>query len=142
MLVEVQKKYSFSHIVAGASAFSRGVVPRAAALLKSSPLSDVTQIHDESTFTRPTYAGNANTKVLRGIIILIFIRVESIYTFNCCLACLIQFYVNLEINGEIIQVKSSAPVKLFTVRSTAFEPSPSDGGSAAVEKGKFMRYYN
>lgn len=63
-LLEVQKKFNFSHVIAGASAFSRGVLPRVAAKLDVSPISDITEIHDENTFTRPTYAGNANTKVI------------------------------------------------------------------------------
>lgn len=63
VLFEVQKNFNFSHIIAGASAFSRGILPRVAGKLNYSPISDVTEIHNEDTFTRPTYAGNANTKV-------------------------------------------------------------------------------
>ncbi|KAI1725069.1 electron transfer flavoprotein [Ditylenchus destructor] len=93
IVLAVQKQFNFSHVVAGASAFGRGIIPRVGANLGSSPISDVTIIHDESTFTRPTYAGNA-----------------------------------------IAKVKSTAPVKLLTVRGTAFEPSPAEGGNAKVEK--------
>jgi hypothetical protein len=32
-------------------------------------------------------------------------------------------------------VKSLAPVKMLTIRGTAFEPSPATGGSAVVQKG-------
>ncbi|CAD6186069.1 unnamed protein product [Caenorhabditis auriculariae] len=58
-----QKQFNFSAITAGASAFSRGLIPRVAAKLNSSPISDVTQIHSADTFSRGTYAGNAITKV-------------------------------------------------------------------------------
>ncbi|CAJ0577703.1 unnamed protein product, partial [Mesorhabditis spiculigera] len=57
---EAQK---FSSIVAGASAFGRGLIPRVAAKLGVSPVSDVTQIHSADTFTRTMYAGNAVAKV-------------------------------------------------------------------------------
>ena len=36
-----QDKFKFSHIVAGASAFSRGLLPRVAAKLDVSPISDI-----------------------------------------------------------------------------------------------------
>lgn len=63
VLSAIQKKLNFSHIVSAASSFSRDVIPRTAAKFDVSPISDVTSIHDESTFTRPTYAGNAMSKV-------------------------------------------------------------------------------
>lgn len=87
-----QKQFNFSAITAGSSAFGRGIIPRVAAKLSVSPISDVIAIHSADTFTRTQYAGNAVTKV-----------------------------------------KSSAPVKVLTVRGTSFEPA-AQGGSAAVEK--------
>jgi len=62
-LLAVQKKFNYSHVVAGASAFSRGVIPRVAAMFDVSPISDVIVIHSDDTFSRPTYAGNAISKV-------------------------------------------------------------------------------
>ncbi|GMT28751.1 hypothetical protein PFISCL1PPCAC_20048 [Pristionchus fissidentatus] len=86
-----QKQFNFKHIVAGASAFGRGLIPRVAANLESSPISDVTAVHSADTFSRTMYAGNV-----------------------------------------VVKVQSSAPVKLLTVRGTAFEPAK-EGGSAAIE---------
>lgn len=58
-----QKQFNFSSIVAGASAFGRSVIPRIAAKLDCSPISDVTEVHSADTFTRTHYAGNAIVKV-------------------------------------------------------------------------------
>jgi len=91
LLIASQDKFKFSHIVAGASAFSRGLLPRVAAKLDVSPISDIIGIKDENTFIRTIYAGNA------------------VMTLQC-----------------------TEPVKILTVRSTAFEPSAA-GGSGAVE---------
>eukprot|EP00756_Hemistasia_phaeocysticola_P005518 Hpha_TRINITY_DN13365_c0_g1::TRINITY_DN13365_c0_g1_i1::g.95568::m.95568/K03522/fixB, etfA; electron transfer flavoprotein alpha subunit len=57
------KADEFSHVVFPSSAMGRSVSPRVGALLDVQPISDVLQVHDEATFTRGTYAGNALTKV-------------------------------------------------------------------------------
>ena len=59
LLIASQDKFKFSHIIAGASAFSRGLLPRVAAKLDVSPISDVIGVKDENTFVRTIYAGNA-----------------------------------------------------------------------------------
>uniref|UniRef100_A0A915AI83 Electron transfer flavoprotein subunit alpha n=2 Tax=Parascaris univalens TaxID=6257 RepID=A0A915AI83_PARUN len=87
-----QNQFKFGAIVAGASAFGRGIIPRVAAKLDVSPISDVIEIHSEDTFSRPMYAGNAISKI-----------------------------------------KSLAPVKLITFRSTAFPPAKVEGGSGTIE---------
>ncbi|CAI4230140.1 unnamed protein product [Auanema sp. JU1783] len=58
-----QNQFKFNNIVAGASAFGRGIIPRVAAKLGASPISDVTEVHSADTFTRTQYAGNAVVKV-------------------------------------------------------------------------------
>ena len=59
LLVASQDKFKFSHIIAGASALSRGLLPRVAAKLDVSPISDIIGVKDENTFVRTIYAGNA-----------------------------------------------------------------------------------
>lgn len=63
VVVASQKQFNFTNIVAGSSAFSRGIIPRVAAKFSCSPISDVTEIHGADTFTRTQYAGNAVTKI-------------------------------------------------------------------------------
>jgi electron transfer flavoprotein alpha subunit len=92
LLVSTQNQFKFTHIIAGASAFSRSVLPRLAAQLDVSPISDIIAIKDSETFVRTVYAGNA-----------------------------------------IMTLKSLDPVKIVTVRTTAFEAAAPSGGSAAEE---------
>lgn len=92
LLIASQDKFKFSHIIAGASAFSRGLLPRVAAKLDVSPISDIIGVKDESTFVRTIYAGNA-----------------------------------------ILTLQSTDPVKVITVRSTAFEAAGA-GGAGGVEE--------
>ena len=82
----------YSHVLTPADKFGKNFLPRAAALLDVSSISDITEIKGADTFVRPIYAGNA-----------------------------------------IATVKSSDPVRLISVRMTAFEDAASEGGSASVE---------
>jgi electron transfer flavoprotein alpha subunit len=93
VLLASQSQFNFTHIVAGASAFSRSLLPRVAAKLDVSPISDIIGVKDADTFVRTIYAGNA-----------------------------------------VMTLKSKDPVKIVTVRSTAFEAASGSGGSAAVEQ--------
>jgi len=59
LLLAAQAQFKFSHILAGSSAFSRSVLPRVAAKLDVSPISDIIGVKDADTFVRTIYAGNA-----------------------------------------------------------------------------------
>jgi len=93
LLLAAQDQFKFTHIIAGASAFSRGLLPRVAAKLDVSPISDIIEVKDSETFVRTIYAGNA-----------------------------------------IMTLRSKDPVKVVTVRTTAFEADESEGGTVSETK--------
>ncbi|CAH1797486.1 unnamed protein product [Owenia fusiformis] len=59
LVLSTQKQFSFSHILAGATAFGKGLLPRVAAKLDVSPVSDIIEVKTADTFVRTIYAGNA-----------------------------------------------------------------------------------
>jgi len=93
LLVATQKQFNFTHIASGATAFGKNLIPRLAAKLDVSPISDIIGIEGPDTFVRTIYAGNA-----------------------------------------ISTIRSLDPVKVFSVRGTAFEATAVGGGSAASEQ--------
>jgi len=91
LVVKLAEKYT--HIIASANTFGKNFMPRVAALLDTSQISDVIKINGPDTFIRPIYAGNA-----------------------------------------FATVKSNDKKKCITIRPTSFDPAPTSGGSAQIEK--------
>jgi electron transfer flavoprotein alpha subunit len=59
LLLATQKQFNFTHILAGATALSKSLLPRIAAKLDVSPISDIISVQNPDTFVRTIYAGNA-----------------------------------------------------------------------------------
>lgn len=83
---------SYDYILAAATTTGKNALPRVAALLDVSQISEISAVVSADTFKRPIYAGNV-----------------------------------------IATVQSTDPIKVITVRGTAFDAVAVSGGSAAVE---------
>ena len=57
--VVVKLSANYSHIVSSANTFGKNLMPRIAAILDTSQISDITKVISSDTFIRPIYAGNA-----------------------------------------------------------------------------------
>ena len=91
LVVKLADKYT--HIIASANTFGKNFMPRVAALLDTSQISDIIKVNGPDNFIRPIYAGNA-----------------------------------------FATVKSHDKKKCITIRPTSFDPAPTSGGSAPIEK--------
>ena len=83
---------AYTHLLAPATTFGKNLMPRVAALLDVSQISDISAVVSADTFERPIYAGNA-----------------------------------------LATVQSADPIKIVTVRTTAFEAAPAGAGTAPIE---------
>jgi len=55
----VKMAQNYSHILCSANTFGKNLMPRVAALLDTSQISDIVKVISSDTFLRPIYAGNA-----------------------------------------------------------------------------------
>lgn len=104
LIVATQQQFGFTHILAGASAFGKTVLPRVAALLDVSPISDVTAITNSDTFVRTIYAGDT--------------YIAPHYIINDDLNFAFQS------GNAVLTLKSNDGVKVITIRPTSFPAAP------------------
>lgn len=57
LIIATQKQFKFTHILAPATAMGKAVLPRVAAKLDVSPITDIIGVKDANTFIRTIYAG-------------------------------------------------------------------------------------
>jgi len=95
IVVKLNSSNNYTHILSGASVYGKNLLPRIAASLDVSPISEIISIEDENTFKRNIYAGNA-----------------------------------------IETIKSKDPIKVITVRETAFEKYDKTGADVPQEEIK------
>ena len=57
--VVIKLAENYSHIICSANTFGKNLMPRIAAKLDTSQVSDITKVESADTFVRPIYAGNA-----------------------------------------------------------------------------------
>ena len=92
LIVKAARDQGYDALLAASNTNGKNYMPRVAALLDVSQISDLLKVESPDTFMRPIYAGNA-----------------------------------------LQTVQSSDPIKVMTVRTTAFKAAGAEGGSAQIE---------
>jgi len=100
LIVKISENYS--HIVSSANTFGKNLMPRVAALLDISQVSDIIKIISPDTFLRPIYAGNA------------FATVKSTDTKKCVTIRPTSFEP-CEVSGGSAPIEKIEPTKEFTL---------------------------
>ncbi|XP_060537381.1 electron transfer flavoprotein subunit alpha, mitochondrial [Cylas formicarius] len=78
LILTTHTQFKYTHILAAASSFGKSLLPRVAAKLDVSPVSDVIQIKSPDTFVRSIYAGNAiQTLVAKDPVKILSVRGTS-----------------------------------------------------------------
>lgn len=93
-VISLQNDLKFTHIVAGATAFGKNVLPRIAAKLDVSPISDIIDVKAQDTFVRTIYAGELNKifSILRGCLGVILTH----FVFRCLYLGFRKCHSNIE----------------------------------------------
>lgn len=97
IIKDLQEELKFTHILSAHTAFAKNVIPRLGALLDVNPITDITEIIDSKTFSRPIYAGNAISVV------------ESNDEIRLLTVRPTMFPVVLEQSGEQIEIVQKSP---------------------------------
>ena len=113
-LSRTSKRVVIHTFFASHSAFGKTLVPRVSAMLDSQQISDIIRIEGEDSKFAPRFQTCSTDPHLTKSIAF----VRPIYAGNA-----------------ILTVKSTDPVKLITVRGTAFPSPEAQGGSAEVTEG-------
>jgi electron transfer flavoprotein alpha subunit len=82
-VVDVRAAKNFTHIFAPASNFGKNIIPRVAASLDVTALTEITAVHSEDAFSRPMYAGNVIAKVQSSEAVKVSNR-PPVFTCGCC----------------------------------------------------------
>jgi len=93
---------NYSHIICSANTFGKNLMPRIAAKLDTSQISDIIKVESADTFVRPIYAGNA------------FATVKSIDTKKCITIRPTSFEA-CEISGGSAPIESAEAVEEFSL---------------------------
>ena len=105
------RRGGYTHVFAAHSAFGKNLMPRVAALLDSQQISDITGIDNEDSACTLSFRDTATIVGLTG--------------------CVSAFVRPMYAGNVIATVQSSDPIKVVTVRRTAFTPPSLESDTSA-----------